>query len=166
MCFRNRRAKGANTGAHFYGAAHTGFFAGAKEPVAIVPVNAALTVPASDEKIRNRVEQNPTSGVRCLMMTRSDSLMRLLAAATLIGAAALMLTPVSARTSVQEFPSIQGSIAQPDPEPEDMFADAEFGVDPMVTGPTTREFRATQARLGCLEAKWPDIPAACYPSQN
>jgi hypothetical protein len=100
------------------------------------------------------------------MMTRSDSLIRLLAAATVIGAAALMLTPVSARTSVQEFPSVQGGGWQPDPDPEEMFADADFGVDPMVTGPTTLEFRELQARLGCLEAKWPDIPAACYPSQN
>jgi hypothetical protein len=99
------------------------------------------------------------------MMTRSDSLIRLLAAATLIGAAALMLTPVSARTPAQDFPSAQdGTNFQPDAEEE--FADAEFGVDPMVTGPTTQQFRERQARLGCLEAKWPNIPAACYPDQN
>jgi hypothetical protein len=96
------------------------------------------------------------------MMTRSDSLIRLLAAATLIGAAALMMTPVSARTPVEDAPLGW----QPDPEPEELFADAEFGVDPMVTGPVTQEFRALQARLGCLEAKWPNIPAACYPDQN
>lgn len=46
---------------------------------------------------------------------------------------------------------------------QEMFSDAAFGVDPMVTGPVSHEFQQRQRDLGCAEAKWPDIPAACYP---
>ena len=97
------------------------------------------------------------------MKPRSDTIARLLAAATVVAVAGLMLTPVSARTPSFEAPAGW----QPDADPaEDLFADAEFGVDPMVTGPVSEDFRQLQARLGCAEAKWPNIPAACYPKQN
>jgi polyisoprenoid-binding protein YceI len=102
------------------------------------------------------------AGIGCLMKTRSDSLTRLLAAATVVVFAALLLTPVAARTPMPD--AAQGW--QADPEPEEAFADAEFGVDPMVTGPTSAGFRERQARLRCLDAKWPNIPAACYPDFN
>lgn len=104
------------------------------------------------------------------MKTRSDSLVRMLAAAVLVCAAALAFTPVSARTPLSSALSDSPSPAAPaaagwqaDPEPEDL-AVAEFGIDPVVTGPVSAAFRERQARLGCRAATWPDIPAGCYPS--
>lgn len=44
-----------------------------------------------------------------------------------------------------------------------LFPDAPYGVDPMVTGPVSAEFRARQQAAGCAAAEWPDIPATCYP---
>ena len=44
------------------------------------------------------------------------------------------------------------------------FSDAPYGVDPMVTGPTSASFRKEQARNGCDNAVWPDIPLECYPN--
>ena len=44
------------------------------------------------------------------------------------------------------------------------FSDAPYGVDPMVTGPTSASFRKEQARNGCDKAVWPDIPLECYPN--
>ena len=44
-----------------------------------------------------------------------------------------------------------------------MFADAPDGVDPMVTGPVSAEFRARQKTAGCATAEWPNVPVACYP---
>jgi hypothetical protein len=46
---------------------------------------------------------------------------------------------------------------------EEAFADADYGVDPMVTGPTSVAFERRQADLGCEQAVWPNIPLACYP---
>jgi len=46
---------------------------------------------------------------------------------------------------------------------EEAFADAPYGVDPMVTGPTSASFERKQADLGCDKAIWPNIPLACYP---
>ena len=48
-------------------------------------------------------------------------------------------------------------------EAQRLFADAPDGVDPITTGPVSVSFRKTQHDAGCLEAKWPNIPAACYP---
>ena len=44
------------------------------------------------------------------------------------------------------------------------FSDAPYGVDPMVTGPTSASFKQQQAENGCGKAAWPDIPLECYPS--
>lgn len=44
-----------------------------------------------------------------------------------------------------------------------LFPDAPDGVDPVVTGPVSTSFRKTQEAFGCDRAKWPNIPAACYP---
>ncbi|MCX7305920.1 MAG: hypothetical protein NTV73_16555 [Hyphomicrobiales bacterium] len=46
---------------------------------------------------------------------------------------------------------------------EEEFSDAPYGVDPMVTGPTSASFRRQQANAGCDAAIWPNIPLACYP---
>lgn len=43
------------------------------------------------------------------------------------------------------------------------FADAPYGVDPIVTGPTSASFKAQQEIAGCDRAEWPDVPVACYP---
>ncbi len=48
-------------------------------------------------------------------------------------------------------------------EAEQLFPDAPYGVDPMVTGPVSASFETRQAEVGCKDAVWPDIPAACYP---
>ncbi|HEY6629921.1 MAG TPA: hypothetical protein VIZ90_00580 [Rhizobiaceae bacterium] len=45
---------------------------------------------------------------------------------------------------------------------EEAFPDAPYGVDPMVTGPTSVAFKTGQARNGCDAAVWPNIPLACY----
>jgi len=44
-----------------------------------------------------------------------------------------------------------------------MFPDAPDGVDPIVTGPVSAEFRARQKAAGCATAEWPNVPVACYP---
>ena len=44
-----------------------------------------------------------------------------------------------------------------------LFADAPDGVDPMVTGPVSQDFREKQRSARCAEAVWPDIPVVCYP---
>jgi hypothetical protein len=46
---------------------------------------------------------------------------------------------------------------------EEAFSDAPYGVDPVVTGPTSASFKRKQAANGCDSAAWPDIPLACYP---
>jgi len=48
---------------------------------------------------------------------------------------------------------------------EEVFADADYGVDPMVTGPTSASFKKQRAENGCDTAVWPDIPLACYPKR-
>lgn len=45
------------------------------------------------------------------------------------------------------------------------FADAPHGVDPVMTGPVSRGFRAQQEIAGCATAKWPDVPLACFPNR-
>jgi hypothetical protein len=98
------------------------------------------------------------------MFRQSSPLTRLLAVATIAAISALTpvaawLTPVAARTPVSEAQVEEVSLS----EAEEMFSDAAFGVDPMVTGPVSDEFQQRQRDLGCAEAKWPDIPAGCYP---
>ncbi len=48
---------------------------------------------------------------------------------------------------------------------EEAFSDAPFGVDPMVTGPTSASFERQQETFGCDTAVWPDIPLGCYPNR-
>jgi hypothetical protein len=98
------------------------------------------------------------------MFGQSSPLTRLFAVSAVAAISALSpvaawLTPVAARTPVSEAPVEDVSLS----EAEEMFSDAAFGVDPMVTGPVSDEFLERQRDLGCAEAKWPDIPAGCYP---
>jgi hypothetical protein len=46
---------------------------------------------------------------------------------------------------------------------EEAFPDADYGVDPVVTGPTSASFKQQQAEAGCDRATWPNIPLDCYP---
>jgi hypothetical protein len=48
---------------------------------------------------------------------------------------------------------------------EQAFPDAEFGVDPMVTGPVSASFREKQVKADCAAAVWPDVPLGCYPNR-
>ena len=48
---------------------------------------------------------------------------------------------------------------------QEAFADAEYGVDPMVTGPVSASFEQTQAAFGCDKAVWPNVPLGCYPNR-
>jgi hypothetical protein len=73
-------------------------------------------------------------------------------------AAAFAFTPVAARSPVPEAPAEKISLPA-----EEIFSDAAFGVDPVVTGPVSDEFRQRQRNLGCAEAKWPHIPVGCFP---
>ena len=43
------------------------------------------------------------------------------------------------------------------------FPGAPDGVDPVVTGPVSVQFRERQKALACEKAVWPNIPLACYP---
>jgi hypothetical protein len=56
-----------------------------------------------------------------------------------------------------EGPSLPQTPAQ------EAFSDAPYGVDPMVTGPTSVSFERQQRAAGCDHAAWPDIPLSCYP---
>ena len=49
------------------------------------------------------------------------------------------------------------------PGASEMFSDAPYGVDPVVTGPVSAAFRERQERLRCDDAKWPNVPRGCYP---
>ena len=49
-------------------------------------------------------------------------------------------------------------------EAEMMFPDAPDGVDPIVTGPRSAQFRSQQQALDCDRAVWPNVPAGCYPN--
>jgi hypothetical protein len=50
-------------------------------------------------------------------------------------------------------------------EAEQAFSDAPYGVDPVVTGPTSASFEKQQAQAGCDHVVWPNIPLACYPGR-
>lgn len=58
------------------------------------------------------------------------------------------------------------AVTAPDANPtaaELAYADAPYGVDPMVTGPVGKGFETRRQIAGCDLARWPDIPLACYP---
>ncbi len=48
-------------------------------------------------------------------------------------------------------------------EAEIAYADAPYGVDPVVTGPVSDDFRIRRENAGCDRAQWPEIPVECYP---
>jgi hypothetical protein len=60
---------------------------------------------------------------------------------------------------------IDAPVAVTETAAEEAFFDAPYGVDPVVTGPTSASFKKEQAENGCDTAVWPDIPLACYPKR-
>lgn len=46
---------------------------------------------------------------------------------------------------------------------EKAFDDASYGVDSMVTGPTSASFKQRQDVLNCKAAVWPNVPMGCFP---
>jgi hypothetical protein len=59
-----------------------------------------------------------------------------------------------------ERPAVQSDTAV-----EQAFPDAPYGVDPMVTGPTSASLEERQSAARCAEAVWPNIPLDCYPNR-
>ncbi len=51
------------------------------------------------------------------------------------------------------------------PIPDELaeFADAPYGVDPIVTGPVSTAFKQQQDAANCDDAVWPNVPTVCFP---
>lgn len=77
-------------------------------------------------------------------------------------AASVTLASVAAQSAATGTTYTAEAVAQATPA-EDLFDDAPYGVDPMVTGPVSAAFKRQQQAAGCDNAVWPNIPAACYP---
>lgn len=60
---------------------------------------------------------------------------------------------------------LEGPVMKAPTAAEEVFPDAPYGVDPVVTGPTSASFKSKQAENGCDKAVWPNIPVACYPAR-
>ncbi|MDQ6432601.1 hypothetical protein RB623_00870 [Mesorhizobium sp. LHD-90] len=83
------------------------------------------------------------------------------AAAISSGAAAPTDERTGVRAALEKAP-----IRAPAADGEDVaerFADAPYGVDPVVTGPVSASFRKQREAAGCDKAVWPNVPASCYP---
>lgn len=103
-----------------------------------------------------RLDSVPDAGSKRMiqMSTRSRAVASFSAIAL-----AVMLAGGAGAVTRPAAPVAQASTASA----ADLFPDAPYGVDPMVTGPVSASFRTQQADAGCAKANWPDIPAACYP---
>lgn len=77
-------------------------------------------------------------------------------------AALLLAAGVAHSTGTRQ---VEGPALKAPTAAEEVFSDAPYGVDPVVTGPTSASFRSKQAENGCDKAVWPDIPVACYPGR-
>ena len=84
------------------------------------------------------------------------------AAASAAAMAVLLAAGVAHSTGTRQ---IEGPALVSPTAAEEAFADAPYGVDPVVTGPTSASFKKRQAEAGCDKAVWPDIPLACYPKR-
>jgi hypothetical protein len=82
---------------------------------------------------------------------------------------ALAFTAVDARTPSVGEPDAVAMVGEADLRAAtkrsvaEAFPGAPDGVDPMVTGPVSAQFRKRQKALACEKAVWPAIPLACYP---
>lgn len=92
---------------------------------------------------------------------------------TLMAAAALLCGSVvlgagiagtrSADEAVRGFEAEPSKIEREEIDVTRLFPHAPHGVDPVVTGPVSDEFRRQQEEAGCADAIWPNIPAICFP---
>jgi hypothetical protein len=126
-----------------------------------------LTNAADNEKMSRGREPDAAPGVGGTMIKVSAKYARraalAAASATLVLAAALSVSGARQpdQNDMREVALLEsGNTATP---AEKLFPDAPDGVDPMVTGPVSAEFRARQQAAGCAQAEWPNIPAECYP---
>ena len=69
--------------------------------------------------------------------------------------------PVASASLQNDFSDIDASLASTDVAQR--FADAPYGVDPVVTGPVSTAFKQQREAANCDNAVWPNVPAACYP---
>lgn len=60
---------------------------------------------------------------------------------------------------------VERPVPQPQTAAELAFPDAEYGVDPVVTGPVSASFEEQRKSFGCTEAHWPNISLHCYPKR-
>lgn len=76
----------------------------------------------------------------------------------------LSMPPLAATgASKPEVPAYQPDALSDRTAAERLYPDAPAGVDPIVTGPVSQDFRDRQRTARCDEAEWPDIPIECYP---
>jgi len=81
------------------------------------------------------------------------------------GTAALALLLAAGVAHSTGTRQIEGPALTVQTEAEEAFSDAPYGVDPMVTGPTSASFKKQQADNGCAKVAWPDVPLDCYPNR-
>jgi hypothetical protein len=82
----------------------------------------------------------------------------------LLVGAVLLLAPAAPGAQRPDDPRFQPRLEQKHATAaQQLYPDAPDGVDPVVTGPVSREFRARQKSARCDEARWPNIPVECYP---
>lgn len=93
-------------------------------------------------------------------MRRNWVLATIAAPVAILAAAAIAYAGVG--TSATDTSDLRAGIAG-EPPAVNVFDDAPYGVDPVVTGPVTGEFREKQKALRCDDAQWPHVPLACYP---
>jgi len=91
------------------------------------------------------------------------ALTRTLRTTAATSAVALLLAAGVAHSTASR--SVEKPVLMAQTAAEKAFPDAEFGVDPMVTGPVSASFKEKQIRANCAAAVWPDIPLGCYPDR-
>lgn len=110
------------------------------------------------------------TGRHTAVIDLANNVIKISLAASLVACAALgavlvspgFAAPIASETRL----ALQDRSATPAPETpsvEDRFAGAPDGVDPVVTGPVSAQFKQTRNFLGCDKAEWPNVPAGCYP---
>lgn len=85
-------------------------------------------------------------------------------------AAAVMLVSLSFSAPGVQVPGVQPYPPRVDvpggPDrtaAQNLYPDAPDGVDPITTGPVSQELRDRRKAARCDDARWPNVPVACYP---
>jgi hypothetical protein len=119
----------------------------------VEPFSAGMVLGHDTDPFQLRVAFGPGGDVGCVRPASRACVLG-------IGGARWRLRAGTAEVALPDTP------LQPLPPAEDaseIFADAPYGVDPIVTGPVSAEFRDRQRALGCKAATWPHISSGCYP---